>query len=51
MAGIVTFTTLAEALRWGFQVYDTAPEGYLVRKRTPAGMALALVVLKRPDKR
>lgn len=45
MAGILTFTSLTEALRSGFQVYDTAPEGYLVRKRTPAGMAFALVVL------
>lgn len=49
MAGIVTFATLAEALRWGFHVYDRSPEGYLVRKRTPAGMAFALVVLKQPQ--
>ena len=50
MAGIVTFTSLAEAIRAGFQVYDKAPEGYLVRTRTPAGMAFALVVLRGREK-
>lgn len=51
MSGIVTFTSLAEALRCGFQVYDKFSEGYLVRKRTPAGMAFALVVLNASARR
>jgi hypothetical protein len=45
MAGIVTFTSLTEAIRAGFQVYDRTSEGYLVRTRTSAGWALAVVVL------
>lgn len=45
MAGIVTFTSLADAINQGFHVYDKTPHGYVVRKRTPAGMAFALVVL------
>ena len=40
----MTFRSVAEALRAGFQVYDRIPEGYLVRTRTPAGWAFALVV-------
>jgi hypothetical protein len=45
MAGIVTFKSLTEAIRAGFQVYDRTSEGYLVRTRTAAGWALAVVVL------
>lgn len=47
MAGILTFTSLTDAIKSGFQVYDKTADGYLVRKRTPAGMALAVVVLRR----
>jgi hypothetical protein len=47
MSGIVTFQSLAEAIRQGYQVYQNIPEGYLVRTRTPSGMAFALVILKR----
>jgi hypothetical protein len=48
MAGIVTFKSLMEAIRAGFQVYDRTSEGYLVRTRTQAGWALAVVVLTPP---
>lgn len=44
--GVLVFPTLAEALRAGFQVYDRTPDGYLVRARTAAGWAFALVVCK-----
>jgi hypothetical protein len=44
--GILTFTTLRAALNAGFHVYDRNATGYLVRTRTAAGWALALVVLK-----
>ena len=47
MHGIVTFPTLADALRAGFTIYDRTAEGYLVRTRTARGWALALVTLKR----
>jgi hypothetical protein len=45
MAGIVRFTSLSEAIHAGFQVYDRTSDGYLVRTRTSAGWALALVTL------
>jgi hypothetical protein len=41
--GILTFKTLGEAIRAGYQVYDRIPDGFLVRTRTDAGWALALV--------
>jgi hypothetical protein len=47
MRGILTFNSLAEAIRAGFQVYDRTPEGYVVRTKTSGGWALALVVLRR----
>ncbi|MGH7736601.1 MAG: hypothetical protein ACREMP_01835 [Candidatus Tyrphobacter sp.] len=43
MAGIMVFKSLAEALRAGYQVYDRTSDGYLVRTRTNAGWAIALV--------
>jgi len=43
MAGMVVFGSVAEALRAGYQVYDRTHDGYLVRIRTAAGWALALV--------
>jgi len=45
MAGLMVFKTLADALRAGYQVYDRTADGYLVRTRTSAGWAIALVVL------
>ena len=47
MAGLMVFTSLADALRAGFQVYDRTSEGYLVRTRTTTGWAMALVTPKR----
>jgi hypothetical protein len=47
MAGLMVFTSLADALRAGFQVYDRTSEGYLVRTRTTSGWAMALVTSKR----
>jgi hypothetical protein len=42
--GLVVFPTLAAAVRAGFQIYDrTSDGGFIVRTRTPAGFALALV--------
>lgn len=46
MAGIVVFGSVAEALRAGYQVYDRTSDGYLVRIRTAAGWAMALVNIK-----
>jgi hypothetical protein len=46
MQGLLTFDSIAEAIRAGFQVYDRAPFGYIVRTRTQAGWAFALVRLR-----
>jgi hypothetical protein len=43
MHGIMTFSSLGEAVRAGFQVYERTSDGYLVRTRTTAGWALAIV--------
>lgn len=43
MPGIYVFTSLADALRAGYQVYDKTSDGYLVRTRTEKGWAIALV--------
>ena len=43
MAGLLVFSSLAQALRAGFQVYDRTPDGYLVRVRTQGGWAMAIV--------
>jgi hypothetical protein len=47
MAGLVVFNSLSDALREGFQVYSNTQEGYLVRRRTPQGWAMAVVHCKR----
>jgi len=47
MAGILVFNSLAEALRAGFEPYDKTERGYLVRMRTAAGWALAIVAPER----
>ena len=44
---MTTFATLDAALKAGFHVYDRIAEGYLVRTRTPKGLALALVIMRR----
>jgi hypothetical protein len=43
MPGITVFKTLADALRAGYVVYDRTDHGYLVRTRTAAGWAIAIV--------
>ncbi len=44
MAGVVIFKSLADALRAGYQVYDRTSDGYLVRTKTSAGWAMAMVL-------
>ena len=46
MAGLMVFSSLADALRAGFQIYDHTQDGYLVRTRTAQGWAMALVYCK-----
>jgi hypothetical protein len=46
MAGLVVFSTLAEAIRMGFEIYDRTTDGYIVRKQTNGGWALAIVAAK-----
>jgi len=46
MPGITTFSSLEQALRAGFEVYDRTARGYLVRKQTPTGWALAIVEIE-----
>ncbi|MFN2529554.1 MAG: hypothetical protein ABR584_12650 [Candidatus Baltobacteraceae bacterium] len=46
MNGLVVFTSITEALRAGYQVYDRTADGYLVRIQTGAGWATALVNCK-----
>lgn len=43
--GLMVFYTLKDALQAGFQVYDRTQNGYLVRQKTTAGWALAVVDL------
>lgn len=43
MQGIVVFKSLGEAQNYGFQVFDRTKDGFLVRKLTPNGYALAIV--------
>jgi hypothetical protein len=45
--GLMTFSSLEQALRFGFHVYDRTESGYLVRTKTAAGWVLAIVDLKR----
>ena len=43
MSGMVVFTSLAEAIRQGYQLYERTPTGYIVRIRTEHGFAFAVV--------
>jgi hypothetical protein len=45
MQGVLTFSTVEEAVRAGFMVYDRTSTGYLVRTKTDGGWALAVVRL------
>jgi len=47
MAGVIAFETLTEAIRAGYQVADRTENGYVVRIRTAAGWAMAVVDLRR----
>lgn len=40
---MLIFRSLTSAINAGFQVYDRTQTGYLVRTRTAAGWALAIV--------
>jgi hypothetical protein len=44
MKGVVVFRSITDALRAGYQVCGRTEDGYLVRVRTTAGWAMALVV-------
>jgi hypothetical protein len=48
MQGILVFNTLAEAVASGFEVFDRTADGYLVRKRTDRGWAIALARQRTP---
>jgi hypothetical protein len=50
MQGLMTFRSLAEAIRAGYQVFDRTTDGYLVRLRTAGGWALALVVVRSEER-
>jgi hypothetical protein len=43
MQGIMTFSTLEQALRAGFQICGHTDHGILVRSKTMSGWALAIV--------
>jgi predicted transcriptional regulator len=45
MPGLRIFSSLAEAIRAGYQVYDRLPDGYLVRTKTSSGWAMAIVTV------
>jgi hypothetical protein len=47
MAGTMVFTSVTEALRAGFQVYDRTSYGYLVRTRTSRGFSPSLATPRR----
>ena len=47
MQGIAAFSTLEEAVRHGFTLYDRSESAYIVRAKTPNGWALAIVPLAR----
>ena len=42
MQGIMIFKSMSEAVSSGFQFFDRTKEGYLVRKMTSGGWALAI---------
>ncbi len=48
MAGLVVFKSLSDAVRAGFQICGNTAAGYLVRTRTHAGWALAVVERRAP---
>jgi hypothetical protein len=43
MQGFMVFRSLVDAVRAGYQIVDRTSDGYIVRAKTTAGWALALV--------
>jgi hypothetical protein len=43
MPGLMVFHSLAAAIRAGFSVYDRTENGFIVRRKTLVGYAMALV--------
>jgi len=43
MQGVLVLKTMAEAIAAGFEFFDKTSDGYLVRKKTSQGWALAIV--------
>jgi hypothetical protein len=46
MQGIMTFNSIASAVRAGYQVCDRTRDGYLARIKTGQGWAMAVVLCK-----
>jgi hypothetical protein len=46
VSGLLVFGNLKDAINAGYQVYERTGNGYLVRTRTNAGWALAIVHLE-----
>ena len=46
MTGLMVFSSVTEALRAGYQIYDRTADGYIVRIQTARGWAMALVNCK-----
>ena len=44
MQGVLVLKTMADAIAAGFEYFDKTADGYLVRKKTPLGWALAIVI-------
>lgn len=44
MQGVLVLETMADAIAAGFEFFDKTADGYLVRKKTPRGWALAIVL-------
>jgi len=43
MQGVLILHSMADALAKGFEFFDRTADGYLVRKKTERGWALAIV--------
>ncbi|HLW37178.1 MAG TPA: hypothetical protein VKR99_01990 [Candidatus Eremiobacteraceae bacterium] len=43
MQGVLILRSMADALAQGFEFFDRTADGYIVRKKTPGGWALAIV--------
>jgi hypothetical protein len=43
MQGVLILRSMADAIAQGFEFFDRTSDGYIVRKKTPLGWALAIV--------